>query len=88
MLIKSFKERKALRQILKENKDKIVLTKGPKGHYWFDAVEGVAFDELILPDYFSYPQRLYGDNGGGQFLIMNGDKQLGRIDTYTDKKTK
>ena len=85
-MIKSFRQKKALKQILKDNQGKIYLQKGPLGHYWFDADKDTSFDELKLPDNFQYPQHLYDDNGGGQFLIMDGDKQLGRINTYTGKK--
>ena len=53
---------------------------------WGDIGTELSFDELKLPSDFQYPQHLYDDNGGGQFLIMDGDKQLGRINTYTGKK--
>ena len=82
-MICSFKDRKALKRILTDNKGKIELEKGPLGHYWFDAREDVSFNDLILPEELTYKRYLYDDNGGGQFLILNAkEKQLGRINTY------
>ena len=36
-------------------------------------------EELNLPKEFEYKQRLYDENGGGQYSIMDGDETLGRI---------
>ena len=44
-MICSFKDRKALKRILTDNKGKIELEKGPLGHYWFDAREDVSFNQ-------------------------------------------
>ena len=76
----SFKKQLALKRILKDNKGKITLMKGPQGHYWFDADENTAFDDLILPREFSYPQRLHSDDGGGQFMILDKkDEEVYRL---------
>ena len=78
----SIRQKLKLRKILKDNRGKIVLQKGPLGHYWFDATENIAFEDLKLPNDFTYKRRLYSDNGGGQFLIIdNKDQELGRINT-------
>ena len=83
----SFRKKLALKKILKNNPGKITLMKGPLGHYWFDADENTAFEDLNLPSDFTYHQRLYSDNGGGQYTILDEkEEQVGRINTYTGKK--
>ena len=86
-MLKRFRESRALKKILIENRGKLVLQRGPLGHYWFDTVEGVAFEDLHLPEQFTYPQRLYSENGGGQYSIYNKDQEfLGRINTYCGRR--
>ena len=85
-----FKDKMLLKKILKDNKGKITLERGPLGHFWFDTIDGVALEDLKLPDRFRYEKTLYSDNGGGQFQILNDEyeEQLGRINTECDKKQK
>ena len=73
----SISKKRKLKKILTDNKDKICLQKGPLGHYWFDT--HCDLEELTLPKEFEYRQRLYDENGGGQYFIMDGDETLGRI---------
>ena len=73
----SISKKRKLKKILTDNKDKICLQKGPLGHYWFDTHHDL--EELKLPKEFEYKQRLYDENGGGQYSIMDGDETLGRI---------
>ena len=88
-MLRRFREGRALKRILKDNKGKISLQRGPLGHYWFDTIDGVAFEDLVLPNEFTYKQHLYSDNGGGQFLIINDEEeQLGRINTYSGRRTR
>lgn len=69
-----------LNKILKDNKDKICLQKGPLGHYSFDTHHDLY--ELILPKEFNYVKRLHDENGGGQYSIMDGDETLGKINVH------
>lgn len=86
-MLKNFRQGIALRKILFNNLGKITMCRGPLGHFWFDTEDDVSFDDLVLPKDFTYPQHLYSANGGGQFLIINDQKeQVGRINTYAGKK--
>ena len=69
-----------LNKILNDNKDKICLQKGPLGHYNFDTHYDL--NDLKLPKNFKYVQRLYDENGGGQFSIIDGDETLGSINIH------
>ena len=73
----SISKKRKLKKILNDNKDKICLQKGPLGHYWFDT--HCDLEELTLPKEFEYKKRLYDENGGGQYMIMDGEETLGRI---------
>ena len=73
----SFKQKMKLKKIVKNNKGKIALRRGPEGHFWFDT--NLDLEELDLPQDFKYVQRLYDDNGGGQYSILDGEENLGRI---------
>ena len=82
-MLRFFNQGRALKRIIKDNKGKVTLQRGPLGHYWFDTIEGVEFEDLVLPNNFTYKRYLFDEDGGGQFLIFNDrDEGVGRINTW------
>ena len=71
-MIMNFKDRKALKSIMKDNEGKIYINRGDKGEYHYEGKYGVAFSELTLPERLKY--KAYPEHDGIQFYDIESQK--------------